>query len=335
MKNLIKKVKEKKPIVVNDTSKEAFLPILLTAVCLAITLILVIIDSFVKNLSGSMLAPIIAETIALFIPMYLCLLLISPGKSAPAQLQEIGMRRLHAEYIFFIIFSSLFLITTAYLLNVIFGGIYPASNGFTLLASFTAGVGEYSASYLYLVFVYALFPAIVEELLFRGLIYSLLEKIGQDVAIVLSTVVSSLFAFTLGGLPAALLCGFTYCFIRYTTKTLQSCMIVHFIFNLYALFLQPNLSKYFISSPNNLLLIIIVVIAWLIALSLFFAESARIYKSKQAAISEGKERSDLTALKPKPVAEKLKEIFAYKPTLIVGSVAVLLFISITAIGYFC
>lgn len=317
-----------------DRKKEAFLPILLATVCMSVALLAVIIDKFVYRFGGELLSPLLSQVIILLIPMYLCMLMIYPGKSPVYQLSQIGMARLRAEYIFFMIFTSLFLITTSLMLNIVFGGVYPISDGFTLLGTFTAGVGEYTVSYPYLIIVYALLPAIVEELLFRGLIYSLLQRVSESAAICISSLISATFAFSIGGFPAALFCALSYCFIRHTTRSLQACMIVHFVFNLYAIFAQTNLAKYFVSSQNLFLLVIVAITVWLICSALFFSESARVYRHKAERIKNGEEESELKKPDLKGILQELKAILSYRPTLVSTIILLTAFVAITIIGYF-
>lgn len=318
---------------VSPVGAEAFLPILLSTVCMGIALFLVVIDKFVYSFGREIISPVIAEILIFFIPAYLCLLITAPQKKLYEQLKGIGMGRLRADYIFFIVFSSLLLISTSFLVNVIFGAMHPVSEGFTLIGTFTAGVREYTVADPYLIVVYAVFPAILEELLFRGLLYDLFAKIGEDIAIVLSVVISALFSFTIAGLPAALLCGAAYCFIKKTTRSLQASMIVHFIFNLYCIFMQTNIAKYFISSRNNILLITIMLILWLISAALFFTEAARIYRIKAKKIALGEEPSDMQYIKVSVIWKKLREIFSYRANIICASLSVVMFAIITVIGY--
>lgn len=334
MAHKTKKTKFKKPVIVAEPQKEGFLPILLATVCMVVALLAVIIDKFVYRFGGEMISPMIAQIIILLIPSYLCMLLIFPEKSPLYQLKAIGMGRLRAEYIFFMIFTSMFMITTSLLLHIVFGGVYPISDGFTLLGAFTAGVGEYTVSYPYLIIVYAAVPAIVEELLFRGIIYSLLSKISENIAICVSSITSAAFAFSIGGFPAALFCGLTYCFIRHTTGTIQACMIVHFAFNLYALFAQTNIAKYFVSSQNLFLLVIVIIALWLISVALFCSESSKLYRSKSKRIKDGLDSSALPSVNIKAIISELKSIFAYRPTVICSIVFAVSFIATTIIGYF-
>lgn len=301
---------------------------------MSVAFLLTVIDRFIYNFGGEIISPIIAQVIILLIPSYLCFMLTEPQKKLFEQLKGIGVGKLSANYIFFMIFSAFLLISTSFLLNVIFGGIYPISKGFTLMGTFTAGVGDYTVAYPYLIVVYALIPAVIEELLFRGLLYKLFSKLGEDVAILLSVLISALFSFSVVGLPASLLCGAAYCFIRKTTGSLQASMIVHFIFNLYGIFMQTNVAQYYLSSHNDLLLIMIVLIIWLISSALFCTEAARIYQIKAKRVVSGEESSNLTAIKPSVVAKKLKEIFSCRTNAICSVILLVLFVATSAIGYF-
>lgn len=313
--------------------KETFLPVFLVSISMLISLVSIIVDRFIYPVSDELLSPLIAQIIIFFIPLYLCITVVFPEKSPTYMLRSVGCRGISAEHVFLIIFSSLFLISTSLVINLALGGVYAVSEGVSLFGTFTAGRGESSSSYLYVIAVYAIAPAFIEEILFRGFIYSSFSKQSESTAIAVSTIISSLFAFTLAGLPAALFCGIAYCFIRYATKSLWACMIVHFIFNLYALFVQTNVAKYFLSSQNDLLLIITVVVVWLICTVLFCNECAKFFKTRADKIKDGKERSALPVFNVKQMGSELKSAFSHRPTMICAIVSGVCFIAITAIGY--
>lgn len=296
--------------------KEQFLPVLLVSICRFIALLLQITDRFIYPISRELLSPMISQIVVILIPLYLCMTVALPERSPVYMLHAVGCRKLRADNVFLIIFTSLFMITTSLLLNLVFGGVYSASEGFTLLGSFTAGAGEYTSTYPYLMIVYAAAPTFIEEILLRGFIYSRFSRVSEATAIAVSTVISSLFAFSIAGLPAAIFCSLAYCFIRYVTGTLWSCMIVHFVFNFYAQFLQTNVAKYFLSAQNRLVLIVIVVAAWLIASALFFSERARVFKARADKIKSGEEVSALPEFGFKTLGRDLKQTFSHRPTMI-------------------
>ena len=314
-------------------TKEGFLPVFLITVCLFIALLTQIADTFIYPFGKDLLSPMISQLIILLIPLYLCMTVVFPQKSPVYMLRALGCRKLRAEHVFFIIFSAFFMISTSLVINLIFGGVYRTGEGFTLLGSFTAGAGEATATYPYLVIVYAAVPAFVEEILFRGFVCKGFSGRGEFVAIFVSTAISSLFAFSLAGLPAAIFCGLIYCLVRHVTKTLWSCMIVHFVFNLYALFLQTNVSKYFLSSQNRFLLIAVVIAVWLVSCVLFFSEGAKIFKNRAEEIKRGEATSSLPDFSWKLLWKNLKEIFSYRPVMVCSIISGVLFVAITAIGY--
>ena len=85
---------------------EPALPLLLCLVCFAISLAALIIDRFIYPLGNELLAPVIISAIALIMPSYLAVMLSSTDKSPYEKLTELGFRRLKADHIFFMIFSS-------------------------------------------------------------------------------------------------------------------------------------------------------------------------------------------------------------------------------------
>ena len=317
-----------------EPKHEAFLPILLSTLCMLISLIALIIDRFIFSYGNEFLSPAIAQIIILLIPSYLYLLFTKPHKSFYKQLTDIGMGRIKAEAVFLIIFASAFMITSSLLLNILFGGVYSSANGFSILGGFVAGKNEYTVSYPYLIAVYALIPALCEELIFRGIIFSELARVNEPFAAVTSSLVSSFFAFTLGGITAALLCGITYCFILHTTRSLQACMIIHFLFNLFGIFVGTNVYGYFLSSQNNTLLVFVLILAWLISCTLFFGEVCKIYRKLAASISEADAKASLPEVKPQKLIKEIKCAILFKPTLIVCMVFLALYAANMIIGMF-
>lgn len=294
---------------------EGFLPILLAAVCMLITLLIAVINRFIFPFHSQLLSPVICQILIFLIPAYLSMAFLAPEQGLSQRVRSIGFARLRADYIFFILFAAIFTVTSVQLLDMLFGGTREAANGFTILASFTAGVDEYATSYPYLILAYAIFPAVIEETVFRGVIFSELKKISTPTAVIISSVISALFAFRLGGLPSALFCALIYCFVRLTTGSLQACIIVHFVYNLYALLLGTNMAAYFHSAGSKILPVTICVGAWLIAASLFFTESAKIYRVKADRVTAGEEtgiqKTDWKALKG-----ELVSTLGFRPTLV-------------------
>ena len=313
--------------------KEPALPLLLSTVVFAISLIALCIDRFVYPFSQELLAPVILQLTALVIPAYLAMMITNADKSIGMQLKDIGIRKVKAEYVFFMIFTALFAMCASLAVTLMLGGAEEASRGITLLGTFTAGVNEYTVSVPYLILTYAILPSIAEELLFRGVIFSRLQKVSFPLAAILSCAINALYGFSLGGLIPTLLIAVILMFVLYTTDSLVCCVIVHLLVNLYRLFLEANISAYFLSSQNNFLLLITIAIALLISSLLFFSESARIYRARAVNISEGKKKSANKRKEFKAVSEEIRSTLAYKPSLICILVCAAIFLSVVIINY--
>ena len=311
---------------------EAFLPLLLVAVSSTAALLILIINKYIFPFGHTLLAPMLGHIIVLLVPTYIFLQITSYGTSPKALFDELGFHKIGADHIFFLVFSSLFMISTSFVMNTLFYGVYKASEGFNLLGIFTAGGEEYTVSLPYLIIVYALVPAIIEEFMLRGVIFTSLSKISSEIAIVGSALLSAILSFTIGGFPAAAFCALTYCFVRYITGSVISCMIVHFAFNLYGLFLQTNLSKYLVSQQNNLLLLTVTLSVWLICCALFFAECSHIFRTKSKRIHEGEEKSKIRGFDIKKLKNQGLSILSHVPSLVCAAVCVVMFIAVTVIG---
>ena len=309
------------------------LALILSAIAMGIILVAVIIDKYIFPFGQEPLSPIIAQILILLVPAYVFTVLSFPGQSTAEQMKRIGIRRLRAEYIFFLIFTAFFAICTSFMLNMIFGGVRSAADGFILLGAFRAGKQDFSISTYYLIATYALIPAFVEEFAFRGVIYRSLSGTRSHSALVISSVLYSLFFFSPAQIPEAIVLGVILCFVQNTTGSLVACVLVHFVINLYRLFLQTNISQYLLTSHNRALLIIIALLAWLLSAALFFSESAKIYRARSASESKYPERAvPAKKLDIKGEWQRIRAIFSFKPTTIAALVCIVLYVAITVIG---
>ncbi len=325
--------KEKKQRAPIRPISEPALPLLLSAVVFIICFVTLLVNKFIYPIGKELLAPVILQFVAMLIPAYLAITLTSADKSLHSQLKEIGFRSISAEDVFFLIFASLFAACSSLALTLALGGAYDASNGVTLLGSFTAGENEYSVSIPYIILTYAIIPAFAEEILFRGVIFSRLEEVSFPFAALVSTVMYAFSGFTLGGVIPSLFVGILASFILYTTRSLWACIIMHLIFNIYRLFIETNVSAYFLSAQNDLLLIIIVAIALALSALLFFSESAKTFRRRARAVAESKAESASKLSGIKNIPADIRASLAFKPTLVFSIICTCIFIATVVINY--
>ena len=336
-----KKKKEKKPKkerrpkaprVPPTPIEEPALPLLVSAIVFTISLFALITNKFIYQFSNELLAPVILQIVALVIPAYLAIMLGSSNKNTSAQLKEIGCKSIRADHVFFMIFAAMFTMCASLALTLMLGGATSAARGITLLGTFTAGVNEFTVSTPYLILTYVIIPAIAEEVLFRGLIFSRLEKISFPFAAFVSCVLSALYGFSLGGFIPALFVSLMAVTVLYTTGSLIACVIVHALVNLYKLFLEANISAYFISSLNNLLLIVTVAIALFLSALLFFSEGARIFRERSQSIADGNAKSAKKLVGIKRVLLDTRAMLAYTPSLVFTAICLASFIGAVVIS---
>ena len=325
--------KEKKPRAPVTPISEPALPMLLSAVVFVICLVTLVINKFIYPIGEELLAPVILQFVALIIPAYLVIMLSSAEKSAFAQMKEIGFGAIKADHIFFLIFASLFAACASLMLTLAFGGAYDAANGVTLLGSFTAGENEYSVSIPYIILTYAVIPAFAEELLFRGVMFSHLSKVSFPFAALVTTVIYALSGFTLGGLIPTIFIGLLSVFMLYTTRSLWTCVIMHLVFNVYRLFLETNISAYFLTSANNVLLITTAALALAITAFLFFSEGARIFRKRAEDVATRVTASENKLGAIKRIPTDIRASLAFKPTLICGIICLCVFVATVTINY--
>lgn len=307
---------------------EAFAPLLLCGISMLLGLLAFIIDKFLFPFSAELLSPVLCQILILILPSYLYLSAAAPERSFTDNIKSLRVCGFRAENIFFLIFATAFMICSSFTLDALFGGVYLAADGFTLMGIITAGESEYSVSTPYLVICYAIVPAIAEEIFFRGIIFKEFEKRGFVFATVISSLIYAVLAYNPGQIPAALVSGAIFAAALSVTGSLSACILMHLIYNAYGLFLQPNLSQYLISSQNNTLLVTVLLLALTATAALFFGELARIYRKRSAGgdLSLRHRRFKTSSL---PIFAK--GCLAHKPTLITAIICGAIYVATVTI----
>ena len=107
----------------------------------------------------------------------------------------------------------------------ILDGVLPQAGSATIYISPDFG------SFFIILISSALFPAICEEVFFRGYIYSTLSRFGAGYAALVSALFFGLMHFSLTQMLFAFLCGFMFGYIRYISQNFILTVIVHFLNN--------------------------------------------------------------------------------------------------------
>ena len=208
------------------------LPLAVCALLFLLSLISLIIDSFIYPFGGELLAPVILQLIGLVIPTYLAITVVYPDKSLFVQMKEVGFCKIRSEHVFFIIFTSLFTVCASLALLLMLGGAPDAARGLTIMGVFVAGADEYSVSAPYLILTYALIPALAEELLFRGVVH---HRFAKALPVVPAAIISATaFGVAHGELISSVgagVCGFVLGLLYSKSNTVLVPIAFHVAFN--------------------------------------------------------------------------------------------------------
>lgn len=137
----------------------------------------------------------------------------------------------------------------------------------------------------------ALIPAICEELIFRGVLVNCLKQKGEIFAIVLSSIMFSIFHFSLYQLIYPICFGLILAIVYLRTKNIIFPILLHFINNALSLSIQyfsnSDSSTVFTHSATMLMLAIITFAIWILIMRWLFKDF-RAYKQKNTDIDNQK-----------------------------------------------
>ncbi len=176
------------------------------------------------------------------------------------------------------------------LISIIFGGTRSLSDGFTLYNTFVSEGGSGFFEKIFLIIAYAAVPAICEELVFRGIICKETERYSPFCAVLISSVFFALLHFDIALFPVYLFSGILLALSMYATGSVIVPMIIHFFYNVIALFGHSFISAFYevTGGSSGLFTFIILMISLLFA-ALFCSAAAKSYQ-RRAAFSKMPDR---------------------------------------------
>lgn len=142
--------------------------------------------------------------------------------------------------------------------------------------SITASMSAPSALIL---LIFAVIPAVCEEIVFRGVIMSSFETCGIDVAVIGTSVLFAAAHMSLEKLPVYLFSSIILCFVTYVSRSLLSAIVLHTVYNISALTLNSYLNGVAAHLESfSLLFIVMLFLLWIFILA-SLTEGSRVYRS--------------------------------------------------------
>ena len=281
--------------------------------CFGAMLAVRLLAKFLPDLFSSPLLILGLQLIVFLIPSLVFMRLRGRGYA-----RAIRLRRPFATHLPLLLAAFFTLLTGALLLSILFGGTETVGN--------SAGSFEKSAPLTLLqglvaVPAVALLPALCEELLFRGILCTELDRRGAWRALLVGSLLFALIHFDLANLPVYFFAGMLLMLIVYATDSLIAAMLVHALYNLVSLFAQRYLNALYSFTGNVELFLFLVILAFLVSLLFFCFFASKEYRSRAAR--------DL----PSPRRDVPRDVQLYTTLDALCEVPILLCLVISVVGF--
>lgn len=190
------------------------------------------------------------------------------------------LRRPHSRHWPLILSAFFVLLTGTLLLSLLFGGTTTLGN---TAVSFESASPRSLLQGLAGVPLMAILPALFEELFFRGILCTELDRRGALRAVLLGSLLFSLLHFDLANLPAYFFAGALLTLLVYATDSLIAAMLVHALYSVTLLFAQPYLNALYGFTGNAELFLFLLILLFLTALLLLCLFCAKEYHARDQA----------------------------------------------------
>ena len=190
---------------------------------------------------------------------------------------RLPLRAPRPSHILFMLSALLVMIAGGLLISIHTGGIAGNTRGFTLYETFVADSTGSAGAVLYHLLAFAALPALCEELVFRGILLTSLQSRGTVSAFAFSALYFGMLHFDFAQLPVYMFTGIVLCLVTRITRSLPVAMIVHFLYNIFGLFGQSALARFYSYSGNDAMFKFLLTLLLLIGAALLCGQASRIY----------------------------------------------------------
>lgn len=144
--------------------------------------------------------------------------------------------------------------------------------------SYVAGV-DHTDSVIFSSLALAVFPAITEELVFRGIMVTEYEDCGIPAAVIYSSLLFAMLHFDLKLFPVYFVSGAILAITVYACRSVAAPIVVHAINNIFSLFFEDYIWNSILQPRNIVIFAFLLVSLTLLSLCLLFGEAGRLYKN--------------------------------------------------------
>lgn len=129
-----------------------------------------------------------------------------------------------------------------------------------------------------MIFSLAVFPAITEEFVFRGIMMREYRMLGSLFPMVISSLLFAFIHFDLLQFPIYFVLGFILSWMVFLTRSVISAVIAHIVYNVFVIFGEKYIWLFSSNPDSDILFFLILVVLLLVCLFLFFTAGERILR---------------------------------------------------------
>lgn len=185
--------------------------------------------------------------------------------------------RPYAAHIPLLISAFFALFAGALLLSILCGGTESLGNSTTVYEHITPSSVWSAIAWIPTL---AIIPAILEELLFRGILCTELDRRGALRTVLVSALLFSLIHFDLANLPVYFYAGVLLALVLYATDSLPATMLLHALYNLASLLGQRYLNAFYAFTGSVELFLFFLILVLLASLLFFCRACAKLYSMR-------------------------------------------------------
>ena len=129
-----------------------------------------------------------------------------------------------------------------------------------------------------MIFSLAVFPAITEEFVFRGIMMREYRMLGSLLPMVISSLLFAFIHFDLLQFPIYFVLGFILSWMVFLTRSVISAVVAHIVYNVFVIFGEKYIWLFSSNPDSDILFFLILVVLLLVCLFLFFTAGERILR---------------------------------------------------------
>lgn len=192
---------------------------------------------------------------------------------------RLNLRLFPPTRILFVALAFLTLITGSAVIRLAQLGYTGTVESFTLYDRYIPMTSSSVSNIIYVLITFAALPAITEEFVFRSVIITEYEEsgCGGGCAALLSALLFAMLHFNISQFPIYLLGGLIFAAVALVTRSVVAAMAVHFLNNIYQLFVESYLFSLIKHPQNMVFLIFTCILLFLVCLALTLGQIERIY----------------------------------------------------------